>query len=745
MENIINLGLTQALDIKDSGNIGTSAKGEGDSGFANLVEQHINAGKTDRDKKIEATNQERENLVTNDIEPERSTKPKDAALKESQAANTSLNKERQVRAESSGDVNNNSESVSEESVEPVADKEASSEPVSQNGQTSSPQANTNTTNNTQASAPELSSASKLLELVNRSELLIQKDNSANGNQQNDRDSQSDDGLITLPVDKRIKQDRLFNHNPGIVTNELKQTADSSSTENIDTNNTDDGQAVQRIQALAQAQPSKIAQSLKGEVADKEFEASSTSKVTQAPRAVLDHELSIKERLLAGSGSELSQNPRAPQAVAKNIESAASAAVLSHAVANNEQQIKQTLTSQTQQVAAEVSKVKVLAESELVAQQQAAESQAETELGIAVKTASELGAVANTKDNTKESVGVSTSDNDVVLSKEAGAQAAANTTNSQQSSTSANLSSDSAEPLTAQPSDLDISRQLVSGQVNTEQERSVNSQTNNQVNAGGHNRTADLSVSAQSNTSQGNNQNPNSQQGQNSDAQLTAEQQVEQDIIVAESDKNSLKPEQQAHRSSAFQATLDAASQANERSIQQTRATTEQQTYLEEVANQVTQDNVQVQKKQAAQLTETINIYRKDFSAQLKDKVMVMVSQKLQQVDIQLDPPELGNVQVRVNLQNEQAAVSFVVQNQQAKEALEQNINRLKDMLAGSGVDVGDANIEQRNQQNQDQLAQGDAGTGRGSNQPEQDQGQVAEHDQQSYVVKGSAVGVDYYA
>ncbi|HCM46317.1 MAG TPA: flagellar hook-length control protein FliK, partial [Colwellia sp.] len=83
---------------------------------------------------------------------------------------------------------------------------------------------------------------------------------------------------------------------------------------------------------------------------------------------------------------------------------------------------------------------------------------------------------------------------------------------------------------------------------------------------------------------------------------------------------------------------------------------------------------------------------------VKDKVMMTINQKLQRFDITLDPPEFGNMQVRVNLQGEQASVNFIVQNQQAKDVLEQNMHKLRDMLSEQGVDVGDANVEQQNQQ-----------------------------------------------
>jgi len=81
---------------------------------------------------------------------------------------------------------------------------------------------------------------------------------------------------------------------------------------------------------------------------------------------------------------------------------------------------------------------------------------------------------------------------------------------------------------------------------------------------------------------------------------------------------------------------------------------------------VASDTAQIQKNNVQLQQETISIFKKDFADAVKDKVMVMINQKLQQFDISLDPPEFGNMQVRVNLQGEQAAVNFVVQNSKQK-------------------------------------------------------------------------------
>jgi flagellar hook-length control protein FliK len=162
-----------------------------------------------------------------------------------------------------------------------------------------------------------------------------------------------------------------------------------------------------------------------------------------------------------------------------------------------------------------------------------------------------------------------------------------------------------------------------------------------------------------------------------------------------------------------------------------------------VATEVTQS----QKTNAQLHQETISLFRKDFTEAVKDKVMLMISQKLQRFDITLDPPELGNIQVRVNLQGEQAVVSFIVQSQQTKDALEQNMHKLRELLAEQGVDVGDANVEQQSQQSAN-----DEGSPAGNNsqmQGEMDNmaeaNDVVAHTLSAQMLDSSTASVDYYA
>ncbi len=187
-----------------------------------------------------------------------------------------------------------------------------------------------------------------------------------------------------------------------------------------------------------------------------------------------------------------------------------------------------------------------------------------------------------------------------------------------------------------------------------------------------------------------------------------------------------------------------------RDVHQVNQATKSAASAEEMIAKLSSENVQSTAQSASnakQLTslqnEALSVYRKDFAGSVKDKVMVMMNQKLQQVEIRLDPQELGNVNVKINLQNEQATVSFTVQNQQAKEAFDQNLGRLKDMLSESGVDVGDANVEQQNKQNDgDEL-----GDNRGSGDGDGSENDLSELNgtETLNLTKGSSTGVDYYA
>ncbi len=77
---------------------------------------------------------------------------------------------------------------------------------------------------------------------------------------------------------------------------------------------------------------------------------------------------------------------------------------------------------------------------------------------------------------------------------------------------------------------------------------------------------------------------------------------------------------------------------------------------------------------------------------LQERVSSMLSINNKEAEIRLDPPEMGSMQIRIRSDAEQAHINFVVQNQQAKEALEQSMPRLREMLAQQGLELGESTI-----------------------------------------------------
>ena len=81
--------------------------------------------------------------------------------------------------------------------------------------------------------------------------------------------------------------------------------------------------------------------------------------------------------------------------------------------------------------------------------------------------------------------------------------------------------------------------------------------------------------------------------------------------------------------------------------------------------------------------------------QVAEKVQMMMSKNLKNLDIRLDPPELGRMQIRMTMNNDLANVHFTVTNPQARDMIEQTLPRLREMLAQQGMQLADSSVQQQ--------------------------------------------------
>ncbi|PHI36955.1 flagellar hook-length control protein [Pseudoalteromonas sp. GCY] len=156
-----------------------------------------------------------------------------------------------------------------------------------------------------------------------------------------------------------------------------------------------------------------------------------------------------------------------------------------------------------------------------------------------------------------------------------------------------------------------------------------------------------------------------------------------------------------------------------------------------------QSSAQTKQATDANLQQAINIARQDAAKELHQRVGLMLNLNNKEAEIRLDPPELGAMQIRIKSDAEQAQVNIVVQNQQAKELLEQSLPRLREMLAEQGIELGDSQISHQqggNTESESQTADGNTS----GQQALVDEPEISDNSQ-SPQKRNTDSAIDYYA
>ena len=95
---------------------------------------------------------------------------------------------------------------------------------------------------------------------------------------------------------------------------------------------------------------------------------------------------------------------------------------------------------------------------------------------------------------------------------------------------------------------------------------------------------------------------------------------------------------------------------------------------------------------SATATVSLPVGSNGWSDAVVDKVMWFSANQLSNAEIKLNPPDLGPLQVRISTQHDQASVIFTSPHAAVREALDQALPRLRDMLGGQGIQLSDASV-----------------------------------------------------
>lgn len=102
----------------------------------------------------------------------------------------------------------------------------------------------------------------------------------------------------------------------------------------------------------------------------------------------------------------------------------------------------------------------------------------------------------------------------------------------------------------------------------------------------------------------------------------------------------------------------------------------------------------------SQLNTALPIYtpmgEKGWDQAVGERILWMVGRQIQGAEVRVTPPQLGPIDIRISIQNDQANVVFSAQHGVVREALEASIPRLREMLSENNLQLTNVDVNQRN-------------------------------------------------
>lgn len=90
--------------------------------------------------------------------------------------------------------------------------------------------------------------------------------------------------------------------------------------------------------------------------------------------------------------------------------------------------------------------------------------------------------------------------------------------------------------------------------------------------------------------------------------------------------------------------------------------------------------------------------KENWTPAMGSRIVTMVAQDIQQAQIHLDPPELGSMEIKLQVTQEQATVQVQVQNPQVRDVLESNAQRLREALEEQGLELAGFDVSEQSHQ-----------------------------------------------
>lgn len=141
---------------------------------------------------------------------------------------------------------------------------------------------------------------------------------------------------------------------------------------------------------------------------------------------------------------------------------------------------------------------------------------------------------------------------------------------------------------------------------------------------------------------------------------------------------------------------------------------------------------------------TLPVGADGWGQELGNRVQWLAHNNVQAAELRINPPHLGPIEIRINVDQDQASVSFSSQHAVTRDALEAAIPRLRDMLGDNGLNLANVNVSSQSFSDQRGQQAGSPDVYRASLGESSEA--ILDDPSSTNVSKGLAIGlVDYYA
>jgi len=94
------------------------------------------------------------------------------------------------------------------------------------------------------------------------------------------------------------------------------------------------------------------------------------------------------------------------------------------------------------------------------------------------------------------------------------------------------------------------------------------------------------------------------------------------------------------------------------------------------------------------LTVQTQLFKPDWSESFNSNILVLVKDQVQSARLNLNPPELGPIEIRLSIQKDHTNIHFYSQHGVVRDVIEDAFPRLRELMSSSGINLGDVNVSQ---------------------------------------------------